>query len=111
MTNLKEREQQLLTLLSELDGRLHRIEAHLEQTPDPDFEERAVESEMDEVLEGLGNSGLSEIQGIQAALKRIKDGTYGDCTRCGNPISEERLNILPHTPLCRICANEVAKQS
>ena len=111
MTNLKEREQQLLNRLSERDGGLHRIEAHLEQTPDPDFEERAVESEMDEVLEGLGNSGLSEIQGIQAALKRIKDGTYGDCTRCGNPISEERLNILPHTPLCRICANEVAKQS
>ncbi len=111
MTDLKEREQQLLTRLQELDGRLHRIEAHLEKTPDPDSEERAVESEMDEVLEGLGNSGLTEIQMIQAALKRIKDGSYGVCTRCGNDISEERLNVLPHTPLCRTCASELAKQS
>lgn len=111
MISVKEREQQLLTRLKELDGRLHRIEAHLEQTPDPDFEERATESEMDEVLEGLGNSGLAEIQGIQAALKRIKDGTYGYCTRCGVQISEERLDVLPHTPLCRKCANEIAKQS
>jgi RNA polymerase-binding transcription factor DksA len=109
MTEIKKREQQLKARLLELDGRLHRIEAHLEQTPDPNFEERAVESEMDEVLEGLGHSGAAEIKAIQAALVRISGGTYGVCTRCGTEISEERLDIIPQTPLCRTCAREVAE--
>ena len=108
MTEFKKREQQLKARLLELDGRLHRIEAHLEQTPDPDSAERAVESEMDEVLESLGHSGADEIKAIQAALARISAGTYGACTHCGTKISEERLDILPQTPLCRTCARKIA---
>jgi RNA polymerase-binding transcription factor DksA len=110
MTTLKAREKQLKTRLAELDGRLQRIEDHLEEAPNPDWEEEAQESEMDEVLEGLGQAGSTEMQAIYAALERIKKGTYGDCTRCGEEISEERLNVLPHTPLCKDCAHEVAEQ-
>lgn len=41
---------------------------------------------------------------IDAALKRIEDGTYGICTNCGRPISEERLEALPWAELCIDCA-------
>lgn len=108
MTDLKAREKQLKKRLAELDSRLHRIEDHLEKTPDPDFEERATEAEMDEVLEGLGSAGMVEVEAIHAALTRIKEGTYGVCLRCGNDISEQRLSAVPHTTLCRDCATEVA---
>lgn len=111
MNDLKEREKVLRTRLAELDGRLHRIEDHLEQPPNPDWEENAVEAEMDEVLEGLGQAGASEIEAIHAALARIKGGSYGICVRCGNDISNERLNVVPHTALCRTCAAKVAKLS
>lgn len=107
MTNFEARKKQLETRLSELQGRLHRIEDHLEQTPNPDWEDRAQESEMDEVLEDLGQAGVREVQMIGAALKRIEDGSYGECIRCGEAISEERLDVLPHTPLCKKCASEV----
>jgi RNA polymerase-binding transcription factor DksA len=107
MKDLKAREEQLKAQLAELEGRVHRIEDHLEQKPDPDWEERATEAEMDEVLEGLGSAGLIEIEAIHSALTRIKNGTYGVCVKCGNEISERRLDIVPHAVLCRNCVGEV----
>ena len=108
MRDFTAREQQLRERLLELDGRVHRIEDHLEQTPDPDWEEKAVEAEMDEVLEGLGTAGINEMQAIHAALSRIKGGTYGICVRCGNDISDERLDVVPQTAHCRDCAAALA---
>ena len=61
--------------------------------------ERAIgraEREGDEVLESLGNAGLMEIKMIQAALARVREGTFGVCVNCGEDISEERLEtVLP----------------
>ena len=109
MRDYRKREKALRERLVELDGRVHWIEDHLEQTPDPDWEESATEAEMDEVLEGLGTAGVNEMQAIHAALARIKGGTYGVCVRCGEDISDERLDVVPHTAHCRTCAAELAK--
>ena len=40
---------------------------------------------------------------IDAALKRIEDGTFGICRTCGKPIGEERLEALPYTTQCIDC--------
>lgn len=40
---------------------------------------------------------------IDAALKKIDEGTYGVCEDCGEEISKERLNIIPFAILCRDC--------
>ena len=32
---------------------------------------------------------------VDAALRRVDDGTYGTCERCGRPIPEERLEARP----------------
>ena len=90
--------------LSELNTRLSGVEAELDQPANADSEERASEREGDEVLEGLGTAGLSEIRMIQAALGRIEDGVFGDCVACGEPISEARLNAVPHAARCKNCA-------
>lgn len=99
----------LLKRLSELDSRLHAIEEELDAEHSKDWEELAVEREGDEVLEQLGQSGQDEILRIRAALQRIRDGEFGICGRCGENISADRLAVLPHTPLCKDCATEVAK--
>ncbi len=88
----------------ELKERLEEIEEDLDELADPDAEERATEREGDEVLENLGHSGLAEMRMIQAALGRIEDGTFGVCVVCGERISTERLEILPHAPRCKNCA-------
>lgn len=109
MTDRASREKQLRERLTVLEGRLHRIETHLEQPADKDWEEHATASEMDEVLEGLGHAGSAEVQAIHAALERLKSGTYGICARCARQISDERLDVVPHTPLCQTCAHEVSQ--
>lgn len=97
----------LMSRLAELDGRLHRIESELDEEHSKDWEEAAVEHEGDEVLQQLGQSGQEEIARIRAALQRLRDGTYGECVRCGDQISAERLKTLPETPLCKDCAAAV----
>ncbi len=105
MTTVTERRKALETRLAELGGRLRSIEAELDQPADRDWEEAAIEREDDEVLESMGEAGLHEIEMIRAALDRIEAGEYGYCVKCGEKISEERLDVLPATPFCRNCAS------
>jgi RNA polymerase-binding transcription factor DksA len=104
MTSVDERETVLRSRLEELEARLHGIEEELDSHTERDWEEIAVEREVDEVLEGMGQAGLAEMEAIRAALARVADDSYGFCVRCGAPISEERLDVLPATPFCRTCA-------
>jgi RNA polymerase-binding transcription factor DksA len=104
MIPLETRRQQLLTRLRELNDRLVKIDAELDQPHSTMFAEAAIERESDEVLEDLGAAGLQEIRMIEAALARVDRGAYGVCVSCGDPISEERLDVLPATPKCRNCA-------
>jgi len=98
----------LMHRLGTLDARLHAIEAELDAPRSNDWEELAVERESDEVLESLGHSGEMEIARIRAALDRIRAGTYGICTVCGEQISTDRLDVLPETPMCKVCAANVS---
>lgn len=97
-------ERQLRERKAYLEKALRRFEHALEQPASKDDEERALEREDDEVLEGLGASGLAELRAINAALKRIEEGTYGECVNCGEEIPERRLEIIPHAALCTRCA-------
>ncbi|WP_323783650.1 TraR/DksA family transcriptional regulator [Thalassovita sp.] len=104
MTTIKDRKTVLLKRLSELDSRLHSIEAELDEPTTKDWEDAAIEREGEEVLEHLGTAGQNEIKRIRSALKRIREGDYGICVECGDAISSERLDILPDTPFCKTCA-------
>ncbi|SLN27450.1 RNA polymerase-binding transcription factor DksA [Roseivivax jejudonensis] len=89
---------------AELVAALGRIESALDETPNPDAEDRATEREGDEVLEALGRSDETELRAIDAALARIAEGTYGTCQTCGDTIARERLAAVPTAALCRDCA-------
>ncbi|MEO8449991.1 MAG: TraR/DksA C4-type zinc finger protein [Gemmatimonadota bacterium] len=41
---------------------------------------------------------------LLAALSRMAAGSYGVCVRCKNPISFERLEVMPETVWCRSCS-------
>jgi len=49
---------------------------------------------------------------IDAALRRLDDGTYGDCFECGEEIAQPRLRALPFAVRCKDCeeARETAEQ-
>lgn len=49
---------------------------------------------------------------IDMALERVENGSYGLCQACGKPISNERLEAVPHARLCITCkASEETKPS
>jgi DnaK suppressor protein len=49
---------------------------------------------------------------VDAALRRLEAGTYGDCFECDQEISEARLRALPFAVRCKDCeeARETAEK-
>lgn len=47
-----------------------------------------------------------ELERVDAALRRLDDGTYGRCLNCGNPIAAERLDAIPWAAHCIDCARK-----
>jgi RNA polymerase-binding transcription factor len=48
-----------------------------------------------EIALRLGERSSQVVADIDQALLRIKEGNYGICARCGEPINERRLEALP----------------
>ncbi|MFC1976053.1 TraR/DksA family transcriptional regulator [Chloroflexota bacterium] len=43
------------------------------------------------------------LQSIEHALQKVRQGTYGICECCGEPIDPAHLEIMPETTLCIRC--------
>lgn len=95
---------ELVTRLQRLANRADRIEKDLRRPGDPDWPDRAIEAENDEVLERLDDVTLAEVRQLSAAIERIDQGAYGRCARCGADIGEGRLAALPSATTCVQCA-------
>ncbi len=106
MIAIETRKAQLEARMRDLRHRLYRIGDELEQPVSERFAEQATEREDDEVLEDLGAAGAQEIRMIDAALKRIEDGSFGICESCEEPISIKRLEARPETTLCIRCKED-----
>ncbi len=50
--------------------------------------------------QGLEEGAQQTVDEIDAALRRIDDGTFGTCEICGSPIGSDRLRALPWARLC-----------
>jgi RNA polymerase-binding transcription factor len=48
---------------------------------------------------------------IDHALEAAREGVYGICERCHQPIDPERLRILPETRLCIRCKSQFEKNA
>jgi DnaK suppressor protein len=62
-----------------------------------DIATETVDREIDYTLEENSGNVLRE---VEAALRRIDDGSFGHCAACGVAIEPERLEYLPWTTLC-----------
>lgn len=64
-----------------------------------DFYDHASEDRQRELALTLSNRERNKLVHIDAALKRIDEGTYGFCEVTGEKIGEERLRAMPFTTL------------
>ena len=77
-----------------------------------DPEELATLITRTEVNDQLIEDDLNLLQKIDFALRRLEEGNYDQCARCGNAIPLERLLAKPSVSLCVPCQEEkdAAKQ-
>ena len=48
---------------------------------------------------------------IDEALNRIKDGSYGICAECQEPINPKRLEAVPHARMCIECKSREEQEN
>ena len=55
---------------------------------------------------GRRESESTEVQEIDDARERIREGSFGRCETCEKPIAKDRLEAIPYARLCLPCKRE-----
>ncbi len=61
-------------------------------------------------LQGLLAAAERDLAEVDRALLRVRDGSYGTCTRCGAEIGRARLRALPAAQICIDCARRPTRR-
>ena len=100
------------TLLDEVQGKLR--DGRRDSTKEREVLDEGESSDVDiqeEIGFALIQMKAETLNKIDAALRRIGEGTYGECFECGEEIPEARLRALPFAVRCKDCeeAREAAE--
>ncbi|MBC5783470.1 TraR/DksA C4-type zinc finger protein [Ramlibacter sp. USB13] len=99
-TQLRQRQSELQAMLAAANGAAKQEE----QAGDVlDFKDVAAEDARAMVDEVAHAHAAAELGEIAAALRRVDQGTYGQCEDCGESVDERRLRALPATRFCTAC--------
>jgi DnaK suppressor protein len=71
-----------------------------------DSADAAFDSGSEEISTQLAELEARELNQIERALTRLKQGTYGVCEVCQGKIPVARLNALPYSTTCINCQRE-----
>lgn len=91
-----------------LAGDLSLLKELKEQTSG-DVVDFALDSAQDEINSQLAEVESRELANIEAALEKMRNGTYGICEGCAANIPIIRLQALPYATLCIECQTELEK--
>lgn len=108
-----EPELDLETIVADLEEQRQDILESIEAKENLDFESGSGGDEADIASRNLNNEMLYElssndrirVRDIEAALTKIKKGTYGICEHCKKPIERKRLKFMPYVRYCMVCQN------
>ncbi|MFC7448280.1 TraR/DksA family transcriptional regulator [Rhodococcus daqingensis] len=92
--------------IESLNARLNDILDGSELTSNDDEhdpEGSTIAFERAQVASLLGDA-RQELDDLEAARRRVDDGSYGICVKCGRPIGTERLDVLPAVLRCIDCS-------
>ena len=94
-------------------GRARSAENEIATVKTEDEGDLATLSQEKDILSSLHESAFTRLRFIQEALNAIERGDYGECSRCGDDISEKRLTAVPWARTCIVCqeANEAERAS
>ncbi|MBI4608279.1 MAG: TraR/DksA family transcriptional regulator [Candidatus Rokubacteria bacterium] len=75
-----------------------------------DLGDQATTAYTREFLFELGNGDRRLLKEVTTALRKIEEGSFGACERCGEPIAEKRLEVLPFARYCIGCQRAVEEE-
>jgi len=91
-------------LLNEVQGRIRDVRS--DGNKDRDVLDQGESSEVDiqeDIEFALIQMKSETLTKVEAALRRLEEGSYGDCFECGDEIAEARLRALPFAVRCKDC--------
>ena len=94
-------------ILKKLDDDMHDLAGGVPGSGDA--ADVAFETAGDEMASHLAELDSRELEQIERALGRLKQGTYGVCESCSQKIPVGRLNALPYSTLCIECQREMER--
>ena len=62
------------------------------------------------VENAISSQQAGELREINIALSKIKNGGYGTCEMCEEPIGIPRLKVKPHATYCIVCKEMLEKK-
>ena len=71
-----------------------------------DNPDRSVDELLKHVDSHVLGSKADELEMIDSALVRIREGTYGECEMCGEDIPRNRLEVYPEGDFCITCQEQ-----
>ena len=104
--NLENQRLEILRSLKQLEEETRSLEIDSTQ----DTADLCVSSMSKEALFQQSSQRRTVLRRIEAALRRIDDGSFGVCVNCGNDIRARRLLALPWTQFCLQCQEELEEQ-
>jgi len=91
-------------LLSEVQGKIRDVRADGSKERDVLDQGESSEVDIQEDIEfALIQMKSETLNKINEALRRLDDGTYGNCFECGDEIAGPRLRALPFAVRCKDC--------
>lgn len=91
-----------------LTGDLSMLKELREQSSG-DVVDVALDAAQDELNSQLAEVESRELSNVEAALEKMRDGSYGKCEGCNENIPLVRLQALPYATLCIQCQTELEK--
>lgn len=62
------------------------------------------------ILNIVSSKNQQTLIAIESALRRVNEGSFGNCISCGNEISQTRLDSIPWATKCIECKNKDEKR-
>ena len=110
-SRLKNERKRLLDELEQTQAEARSGEETREGSPFGKREEEAAEAFELEKRLALEKQLKDQLAGVEYALKKFEEGTYGLCDECHEAIDPERLDALPQANLCLKCKAQRAKNA
>lgn len=89
--------------LLKIIARIEQEGREADDDPTVDLADKAANSYTKEFLFGQTNQDRATLNLVDEALKRIREGTYGNCATCEEELQTKRLEAVPWARYCISC--------